>query len=120
MYNPHTIAVILIFLFQAKDGIRDADVTGVQTCALPILALESRAYPSTLQLVYDMGTDEDGKKISRRRSYTNVKSEAADQDLFDVALAIAGLQTRSEERRVGKWSWARRGSVLWLEERFAA
>lgn len=57
------------------------------------MALESRAYPSTLQLVYDMGTDEDGKKISRRRSYTNVKSEAADQDLYDVALAIAGLQT---------------------------
>ena len=57
------------------------------------MAVESRAYPSTLQLVYDMGTDEDGKKISRRRSYTNVKSEAADQDLFDVALAIAGLQT---------------------------
>ncbi len=57
------------------------------------MALESRAYPSNLQLVYDMGTDEDGKKISRRRSYTNVKSEAADQDLFDVALAIAGLQT---------------------------
>src|SRR3970282_2459759 len=26
-----------IFLFQAEDGIRDRDVTGVQTCALPIL-----------------------------------------------------------------------------------
>src|SRR5207245_5801801 len=25
-----------IFLFQAEDGIRDATVTGVQTCALPI------------------------------------------------------------------------------------
>src|SRR3989442_15030129 len=25
-----------IFVFQAEDGIRDADVTGVQTCALPI------------------------------------------------------------------------------------
>src|SRR3989442_9214361 len=25
-----------IFFFQAEDGIRDADVTGVQTCALPI------------------------------------------------------------------------------------
>src|SRR6266851_9284260 len=24
------------FFFQAKDGIRDRDVTGVQTCALPI------------------------------------------------------------------------------------
>src|SRR5215813_8677161 len=27
---------INIFFFQAEDGIRDADVTGVQTCALPI------------------------------------------------------------------------------------
>src|SRR3989442_10536327 len=27
------------FFFQAEDGIRDADVTGVQTCALPIYEL---------------------------------------------------------------------------------
>src|SRR6266498_5436067 len=27
---------MLFFFFQAEDGIRDADVTGVQTCALPI------------------------------------------------------------------------------------
>src|SRR5690554_4267129 len=27
------------FFFQAEDGIRDADVTGVQTCALPILIM---------------------------------------------------------------------------------
>src|SRR5437773_8022321 len=26
----------LFFFFQAEDGIRDRDVTGVQTCALPI------------------------------------------------------------------------------------
>ena len=26
----------VFFFFQAEDGIRDADVTGVQTCALPI------------------------------------------------------------------------------------
>src|SRR6266404_8842773 len=28
------------FFFQAEDGIRDKLVTGVQTCALPILALQ--------------------------------------------------------------------------------
>src|SRR5207245_8422617 len=28
-----------IFFFQAEDGIRDATVTGVQTCALPIFRL---------------------------------------------------------------------------------
>ena len=29
--------VLYFFFFQAEDGIRDYDVTGVQTCALPIL-----------------------------------------------------------------------------------
>ena len=29
--------VCVFFFFQAEDGIRDYDVTGVQTCALPIL-----------------------------------------------------------------------------------
>src|SRR3989441_6308724 len=36
------------FFFQAEDGIRDKLVTGVQTCALPILRIESgtsRAWP---------------------------------------------------------------------------
>src|SRR6266542_4540598 len=33
MYN------IFFFFFQAEDGIRDATVTGVQTCALPIFRL---------------------------------------------------------------------------------
>src|SRR5437773_5986252 len=28
--------VLYFFFFQAEDGIRDRDVTGVQTCALPI------------------------------------------------------------------------------------
>ena len=27
---------VIIFFFQAEDGIRDLTVTGVQTCALPI------------------------------------------------------------------------------------
>src|SRR5256885_12706055 len=29
---------LVVFFFQAEDGIRDYKVTGVQTCALPILA----------------------------------------------------------------------------------
>src|SRR5699024_5477987 len=32
-----TYCVIVFFFFQAEDGIRDRNVTGVQTCALPIL-----------------------------------------------------------------------------------
>src|SRR5437773_9290925 len=34
--------IVFFFFFQAEDGIRDRDVTGVQTCALPIY----RGYPA--------------------------------------------------------------------------
>src|SRR5260370_10584360 len=37
MSSPREIPIILFFFFQAEDGIRDSSVTGVQTCALPIL-----------------------------------------------------------------------------------
>src|SRR2546430_10435379 len=41
-HEPITIMsqiVTMFFFFQAEDGIRDLTVTGVQTCALPILFL---------------------------------------------------------------------------------
>src|SRR5471032_2835631 len=37
------IQFVLVFFFQAEDGIRDRDVTGVQTCALPIWSPGSRS-----------------------------------------------------------------------------
>src|SRR3989442_10537659 len=39
------------FFFQAEDGIRDADVTGVQTCALPIWDIPA---PSALAAEADL------------------------------------------------------------------
>src|SRR5690554_7227004 len=36
MRSPEVSCRPSSFFFQAEDGIRDADVTGVQTCALPI------------------------------------------------------------------------------------
>src|SRR5699024_11936629 len=36
--------LLLVFFFQAEDGIRDRNVTGVQTCALPICPAK---WPST-------------------------------------------------------------------------
>src|SRR5260370_21052427 len=32
-----SVSIVVFFFFQAEDGIRDSSVTGVQTCALPIL-----------------------------------------------------------------------------------
>src|SRR5437667_3563167 len=39
---------VFFFFFQAEDGIRDRDVTGVQTCALPIYeAVQARVGPES-------------------------------------------------------------------------
>src|SRR5690554_7544290 len=48
-----TTCEMFIFFFQAEDGIRDADVTGVQTCALPISEMldEVRSLRSELERV---------------------------------------------------------------------
>src|SRR2546429_2548204 len=46
--------LFLFFFFQAEDGIRDVAVTGVQTCALPILA-SKYGYESALYGHYGQG-----------------------------------------------------------------
>src|SRR2546430_2644834 len=38
------LSLVVLFFFQAEDGIRDLTVTGVQTCALPI-SLSTLAFP---------------------------------------------------------------------------
>src|SRR5260370_35435051 len=40
--------IYFFFFFQAEDGIRDSSVTGVQTCALPILRPDLRHDASNL------------------------------------------------------------------------
>src|SRR5438128_4106376 len=40
--------VFFFFFFQAEDGIRDATVTGVKTCALPISPTSGRETPGEL------------------------------------------------------------------------
>src|SRR5207248_4194567 len=89
------------FFFQAEDGIRDRTVTGVQTCALPILSA-----------------------VRAGEGLTRVQTDAQANLLFAQALIAAqqfpraatvlerfttgadaspsALYLRSEERRVGK------------------
>src|SRR5205085_3987724 len=75
LYYDHVFDVF--FFFQAEDGIRDLTVTGVQTCALPILRA-SRQPRSALSHDWtgNLGADRRAHHTLRRR--------------------------RSEERRVGK------------------
>ena len=57
------------------------------------MAVENIPFNSTLQLVYDYGVDGDGKSVTRRRSFSNVKTAAIDQDIYDVASSMIGLQS---------------------------
>src|SRR2546421_583969 len=51
MAATETITSIILFFFQAEDGIRDLIVTGVQTCALPILEANMSAGHTVLTLL---------------------------------------------------------------------
>src|SRR5690625_7836763 len=81
-----------IFFFQAEDGIRDGHVTGVQTCALPILA--HSAVECAMQL---------HEQVAGR--------------LDQVDKIVIETQERSEERRVGKECRSRRSPYPWQTKR---
>src|SRR5258708_25198928 len=63
----HIFTVVLLFFFQAEDGIRDDLVTGVQTCALPISSSKERPGIGPL-FVLGANTSVDDDKPIRRRS----------------------------------------------------
>src|SRR5690554_7314657 len=84
------------FFFQAEDGIRDADVTGVQTCALPISAAACALLPPVLGL--GEGAAGLADRLARECGFPVVELLALPQSAPGQRLA-SGL--RSEERRVG-------------------
>src|SRR5689334_21805108 len=47
------MVIFFFFFFQAEDGIRDGTVTGVQTCALPILAILLRSVSRNATAITD-------------------------------------------------------------------
>lgn len=49
--------------------------------------------PTGLKIKFKFGTDEKtGKAIIKSRTYSNLKSDAQDQNIFDVANVIGALQ----------------------------
>src|SRR5207249_5025913 len=90
-----TYSVWLFFFFQAEDGIRDRNVTGVQTCALPILHPSPEEVPGRPHLR--------GRDISlREHAPTEQHGDFLGVDLVVFGLATVDCFHRSEERRVGK------------------
>src|SRR5688500_19452219 len=93
-------ALQMLFFFQAEDGIRDYKVTGVQTCALPILKRRI-GYMTQRFSIYDDLTV--GQNLDFFGGVYGLHGRAA-AERRAWALATAGLEgkQRSEERRVGK------------------
>src|SRR5207249_6387473 len=90
-----------IFFFQAEDGIRDRNVTGVQTCALPICiarqtgeeAPESPFGAGALELDHHVA----GAHALDVARAARILHHSKERDLERTA-----REARSEERRVGK------------------
>src|SRR5690606_40310732 len=101
------------FFFQAEDGIRDFHVTGVQTCALPILAtiaaspVEAGAASATWLAVRDLESGSLRPQIVATHNMDPVRvTELVDvQAFFD--------EVRSEERRVGEEGGNRGRRARW-------
>src|SRR5207245_4304678 len=90
----HLLILFFSFFFQAEDGIRDATVTGVQTCALPIYVdFNSRVHKGDIVALIDPALFQ-GALLQASADLDNAKA--------NLVAAKANLEKRSEERRVGK------------------
>src|SRR3712207_8754649 len=78
---------VVVFFFQAEDGIRDIGVTGVQTCALPILLEDNLALAA---------------RVVAAGGEVDLRVYPESQHGFTHRDNAIARQARSEERRVGK------------------
>src|SRR3712207_6164222 len=82
------------FFFQAKDGIRDIGVTGVQTCALPILKkAEKNTATEKPPLLYDL--TELQRNANARYGFTAERTLRAAQSLYEERKLITYPRTSS-------------------------
>src|SRR5205823_7308011 len=92
-----SFVAFFFFFFQAEDGIRDKLVTGVQTCALPILLGGPRGDPRFVGEV-----DHWFAARTAEQSGVDVPMSPPPPPLFTPFRLRDLLLVRSEERRVGK------------------
>src|SRR5215211_8930740 len=90
MFYSDISDALVLFFFQAEDGIRDHCVTGVQTCALPIYRFRE---PSASSL--DDPAQVEQARVPRR---IDERQRLVDQaaSAIDLARFPAGLRRRSE------------------------
>src|SRR5688500_19115473 len=89
--------LLCFFFFQAEDGIRDYKVTGVQTCALPILSWDALF----------------GAPVAVTPTGAGIAVAALNEAIGEIGVTEVPPGSnggpRSEERRVGKEGGSRLG-----------
>src|SRR5207253_7374637 len=90
----------VFFFFQAEDGIRDGHVTGVQTCALPILS--QRRSGSCREFVASRPQRSRSTVVSRSPSPSTARGTSDPRSSRSPKPVAGPCTSRSEERRVGK------------------
>src|SRR5437773_7132154 len=90
------VVSFFFFFFQAEDGIRDRDVTGVQTCALPIcLALEDRFHAALAGVAVPRG------QAGRLSYVSEFVEQAKASGLIQQEIGRASCRERVEISGVG-------------------
>src|SRR5207249_1075031 len=97
------ILLLHFFFFQAEDGIRDRNVTGVQTCALPISDLYQGHRPGSPFWWGDLCVEQ--IEYVRNLTFSEVNLLRVNPS---VPYRDPSRPYRSEERRVGKECRSRR------------
>src|SRR5438067_8305310 len=101
-----TLAIVKsFFFFQAEDGIRDRNVTGVQTCALPICPRSRRERPEMSAAHAPRADDRHAHRIAARHGGERnalLTVVPLSRHLVRIVVRSPCHAARSEERRVGK------------------
>src|SRR6266498_4549992 len=89
---------VFVFFFQAEDGIRDADVTGVQTCALPISSGELVPLDEQDRGAWDAALIAEGHQLVRERLASRVAPGR-----YQILAAINAVHTSARDVRDTDW-----------------
>lgn len=57
------------------------------------MAIIANQSDSKLKLVLDAGLDENNKEITKNKTFANIKTTATNENVYEVATALAGLQS---------------------------
>src|SRR5687767_7293194 len=96
---------LFFFFFQAEDGIRDKLVTGVQTCALPILV------PGASVVAVNLGTQDTYETTTNAQGQYNFQFVRTGK--YEITVALPGFRTfRVTGIEVGNNQVVRRDAAL--------